>query len=500
MSGQGARRLRVALPVATLLALALLVASPADDAPPGTAEPPPAASRPPSGSPILSPTIAIPTAVPAAIPTASSGDRPDVVVILTDDQRTDTLALMPQVQRLLAAKGSSFARAYVPTPLCCPSRASILTGRYAHDTGVWSNGRPEGGWWVFHEQGLEERTVAVALQQAGYRTGLVGKYFNSFAKWSPPEVTPPGWDSFLAFRTPVKSGGYYNYALSHGRTRGNEAGDYSTDLLARAAERFIRRTPSGQPLFLYFAPYAPHAPYRPAPRHRGAWAGRLPGALSPPGAEDVRAKPAWVRRHRPPSRRAVTLARTRQQESLMAVDDAVARLVDALTDTGRLADTLVIYLSDNGLLLGEHHLVGKGAPYEPALSVPMVMRWDGMVGAGQVDQRLALNLDVTATIAAATSVPFDTSGLSLLAPRRRSGFVVEGAPDPKLPRPAFCGWRTADWTYVRWATREEELYSQRDDPGQLRNLARNGSRHPQLRPLQERARRHCRPEPPGFDW
>ncbi len=388
----------------------------------------------------------------------------------------------------------------MPTPLCCTSRASLLTGRYAHDTGVWSNGRPDGGWWVFNEQGLEDRTVAVALQQASYRTGLVGKYFNSFAKWSPPDHTPPGWDRFLAFRTPVKSGGYYHYALNDGTTRGGTAGDYSTDVLARAADRFIRRTPSAQPLFLYFAPYAPHAPYRPAPRHRGAWAGRLPDLMSPPAAEDVRGKPDWVREQRPPSRRAVTVARTRQQESLMAVDDAVERFVDALDDTGRLENTLIVYLSDNGLLLGEHGMVGKGAPYAPAPSVPMLMRWDGRVGEGVVDQRLALNLDVTATIAAATSVPFGTDGLSLLGPRRRSGFVVEGAPDPKLARPAFCGWRTADWTYVRWATGEEELYAQQADPGQVRNLARAGSRHPRLGPLREQARRHCRPEPPGFDW
>jgi arylsulfatase A-like enzyme len=194
------------------------------------------------------------------------------------------------------------------------------------------------------------------------------------------------------------------------------------------------------------------------------------------------------------------VARIRQQESLMAVDDAVGRLVDALDDTGRLTNTLVVYLSDHGLLLGEHHLVGKGAPYAPALSVPMVLRWDGTVASGRVDQRLALNLDVTATIAAAAAVPFDTDGLSLLGPARRSGFVVEGAPDSKVGRPAYCGWRTADWTYVRWATGEEELYSQGTDPGQVRNLAVDGSRHPRLRPLREHTRRECRPEPPGFDW
>jgi arylsulfatase A-like enzyme len=487
----------VALPVVSLLAVALLVATPADDGTSVSGLPRGTTSSSPPASPAATPAWHRPSQ-----PTRPDGGagRPDVVVVLTDDQRTDTLPLMPQVQRLLAEKGTTFVAAQVPTPLCCPSRASILTGRYAHGTGVWSNGRPDGGWWVFHELGLEERTVAVALQQAGYRTGLVGKYFNAFAKWSPEGFTPPGWDTFLAFRTPVKSGGYYNYALSDGRTRGTTEADYSTDVLARAAEHFIRGTPEGQPLFLYFAPYAPHAPSRPAPRHRGAWAGRLPDLASPTVADDVRGKPAWVRRQRAPARRSLAVARIRQQESLMAVDDAVGRLVDALDDTGRLTNTLVVYLSDHGLLLGEHHLVGKGAPYAPALSVPMVLRWDGTVASGRVDQRLALNLDVTATIAAAAAVPFDTDGLSLLGPARRSGFVVEGAPDSKVGRPAYCGWRTADWTYVRWATGEEELYSQGTDPGQVRNLAVDGSRHPRLRPLREHTRRECRPAPPGFDW
>jgi arylsulfatase A-like enzyme len=191
---------------------------------------------------------------------------------------------MPQVQRLHAEKGTTFVAAQVPTPLCCPSRASIMTGSYAHGTGVWSNGRPDGGWWVFHELGLEERTVAVALQQAGYRTGLVGKYFNAFAKWSPEGFTPPGWDTFLAFRTPVKSGGYYNYALSDGRTRGTTEADYSTDVLARAAEHFIRGTPEGQPLFLYFAR---------TPRMRRRDRRRVTAAPGPAGS------PTWRRPRSP---------------------------------------------------------------------------------------------------------------------------------------------------------------------------------------------------------
>lgn len=426
--------------------------------------------------------------------------RPDVLLVVTDDQRQDTVRHMPRVQRLLVDRGTTFTRAQVPTPLCCPSRASLLTGLYAHDTGVFSNGRPDGGWWAFHEQGHEQRTVVGALHAAGYRTGLFGKYFNAYARWSAPSHRPPGWDHFLTFRTLRRSGSYFGYRLSDGRRHGSGTAAYSTDVLARAAERFVRATPRNQPLFVYFAPYAPHAPSVPAPRHAGAWTDRLPRHRPVSATEDVEDKPAWVRRLTAPTQASVDTARARQQESLMAVDEAVGGLVQALADTGRLSNTLVVYLSDNGLLLGEHHIMGKGAPYAEALSVPLVVRWDGRVQASRTDDRLALNLDVPATIAEAAAVRFPTDGLSLLAGHDRRGFVLEGAADPKLARPAFCGWRTAEWTYVRWATGEEELYSQRGDPHQLRNLATDASRRPVRDALRSRAVRHCAPEPPGFDW
>ena len=127
---------------------------------------------------------------------------PDVVVIVTDDQRVWSLDRMSHVQDLLVARGRSYSAAMVPTSLCCPSRASLLTGRYSHQTGVWSNSRPTGGWWAFHEQGNEDRTLAVALHQQGYRTALVGKYFNSFANWAPAGYRPPGWDEFTGVPDP----------------------------------------------------------------------------------------------------------------------------------------------------------------------------------------------------------------------------------------------------------------------------------------------------------
>ena len=305
---------------------------------------------------------------------------------------------MRHVQDLLVDRGRTYSRSMVPTSLCCPSRASILTGRYAHQTGVWSNSRPTGSWWAFHEQGNEDHTLAVALHDRGYRTALIGKYFNSFGNWAPEGYTPPGWDEFTVFRTPNRSGDYYDYTLSDGTVHGSAPADYSTDVFADKAVDFVRSTPESSRLFLYLAPYAPHAPYRPAPRHLGAWKD-LPLFESPAVGEDVSDKPLWVQRLQPATEHQVHHVQRRQQESLMAVDEAVARLVAALQETGRLENTLFVFTSDNGMSWGEHNVLFKSVPYTPATAVPMVVRWDAQVAPGEVDPRLALNVDIASTIA-----------------------------------------------------------------------------------------------------
>ena len=423
-------------------------------------------------------------------------DLPNIVVVMTDDQRVETLAGMPMVRILLADRGTTFSKAMVPTSLCCPSRASTLTGHYAHDTGVWTNVRPDGGWWAFHAHGNEQRTVAVALHESGYRTALVGKYLNNFGQLTPPGYRPPGWDQFLAFTTWYKSGAYYDYTLSDGSVHGSAPDDYSTDVLALAATDLIRSTPAGQPLFLWFAPYAPHAPFEPASRHEHARVHLKPR----PAVEDVSTKPRWVQALDPPSAGKVARTARRQQRALMAVDEAVAGIVAALADTGRLSDTLIVFTSDNGLLWGEHGMIDKNVPYTPATAVPLVLRWDGHLAAGQVDDRLALNIDITATLAAAGATGMVTSGSDLLGTDRHDGFVLEAARAPELERPPYCGWREADWTFVHYSTGEEELYSLADDPGELHNLATVPEARDRLDTMRAKARAACTPEPPDFDW
>jgi N-acetylglucosamine-6-sulfatase len=426
---------------------------------------------------------------------------PNVVVILSDDQPVGTVGRMAAVKSDLQEQGISFRNAMVPTSNCCPSRASLLTGLFAHDTRVFGNGPPYGGWPEFQAQGLEDKTIAVALHHAGYRTGLIGKYLNRFGAQASAGYVPPGWDTFLTF----KNLGYYNYGLSDGTFHGSAPRDYSTDVLRKAALGFIRSVPAQQPLFLYFAPFGPHRPSTPAPRHKGVWRGRLPSYHPPSVTADLTGKPPWIAAvPRPPQWR-IDVARAKIQESLMAVDDAAAAIVDTLAETGRLSKTLIVYLSDNGVFLGDHHLLlRKNLPYDRATRVPMIIRWDGHVIPNTKGWRLTLNVDVARTIATAAGVSMPADGVNLLGSDVRDGFPVESGPrgsgDNAPTRPAYCGFRTPEWLYVQYASGEQELYSYEADPWEVTNLAGRPRYQQRLNSLRTSAMETCAPVPPEFAW
>lgn len=433
--------------------------------------------------------------------TAGARHQPNIVLILTDDQRTDSLLSMPSVRSLLVDRGTRYTHAFVPTSLCCPSRSAILTGLFSHDSGVWDNGGAHGGWLTFQRLGNEQRTIALALQRHGYRTGLVGKYLNAFGRFAPPLYKPPGWDRFEGFRVPSRSGAYYDYGIGQpGTAYGAGTQDYSTDVLSTRAVNFIWSTPKQRSLFLYFAPFAPHSPYDPAPRDVGSLRGALPPYRPASLTAPVDTKPAWVRRLPEVAPEKIDFVRERQAESLLAVDDAVAAIVAALEHSGRLRDTMIIFLSDNGLQIGEHHIMGKSTPYNASTSVPLVIRWDGRVPAGKVDPRIALNVDLAQTIAAAAKVPMTTDGMSILGKRTRPGFVLEAGYWKTYGRPAYCGWRTKQWMYVHYASGEEEMYSYRSDPDELINLAGNPAYAGRLSAMKARAKQACHPMPPDFSW
>ena len=441
--------------------------------------------------------------VPAAaqVVDASSG-RPDVVLIMTDDQRPDTLNRMRAVKEHLRDKGTRFSRTVAPTPTCCPSRASIMTGLVARHTGVYGNAHPNGGWRTFFENGMEDRTLATALQARGYRTGIVGKYFNGFAQnelGAEAGHRPPGWDLFLTFRN--RTGGYYDYTLTDGSRFGSDTEDYSTDVLGGRAARFIENTAAEQPLFLVFTPFAPHKPYRPARRHRHDY-DDLPSYRPRSVTENVADKPPFLSDRPRVKQRTIDFIRRRQQEQLSSVDDAVAGIVRALRQSGRLQNTLLIYMGDNGLMMGDHHMIGKSLPYRFATDVPLVIRWDGRVGAGQVDRRLAATVDVTATIAEAAGATMTTDGVSLLGAESRSEVLLEGRKwrrlDGSVPHPAYCGLRTDRYLFARYADGFEELYDYEEDPYETRNRASDPAYGDRLSSMRLRTLEGCVPTPPGF--
>ncbi|NLT06710.1 MAG: sulfatase, partial [Solirubrobacterales bacterium] len=355
----------------------------------------------------LAPQAAAPTAV------AQPPDpRPNVVVVTTDDQTLRSMWAMPRTRALIGDRGATFANAFVTNPRCCPSRATFLTGQYSHNHGVLTNGPPAGGW------GRLRGTVnwlPTWLRDAGYRTVHVGKFLNHYGKWAPREV-PAGWDEWYATVDPTTYR-YYNYTVNENgelRRYGRDPRHYSTDFMTARSTAIVERlAPRPEPFFLSVNYLAPHTggPWEPgdpiglgtpavADRHRDAF----PGARLPRGPAfnelDISDKPRWLRRPFIGARRMSVLESLHRQrlQSLLAVDEGVERIVEALRATGELDRTLLIFVSDNGYLLGEHRLAaGKAKVYDAAARVPLLMRGPG-VPAGSRPTQLVNNADITATI------------------------------------------------------------------------------------------------------
>lgn len=415
---------------------------------------------------------------------------PNVVVVLTDDQRWDEIERMPQVQALLQAQGTTFTNAFVTTPVCCPSRASFLSGLYAHSHGTRTLTAPDGGAPGF--VGADASTIATWLQGAGYRTALFGKYMNSYPDLGPPHrpswYVPPGWSRWGVLAIP----GYFDYDLvdEHGLTthHGLAEADYSTDVTAARAVQFVDTALADDvPFLLYCAPFAPHVDPRilvastAAPRHAGTFAA-LPPSRPPNWNEaDVGDKPAWVQGR--PLLAGLTLGlvdgnRRSGLESLLAVDEGLATLLARVDAAGARDDTVVLYGSDNGFTHGEHRLRGKLCPYEECIRVPLILRAPGIAPPGAVEPRLVENVDLAATVAAVAGVapPSPIDGRSLLPlvmgepVAWRTGVLVEQW--EVLGSIEFFALRTETWKYVEDRdSAEVELYDLVADPWELENRA-----------------------------
>lgn len=360
------------------------------------------------------------------VETERPAGKPNVVVVMTDDQWYESLAYMPHTQRLVGDAGASFDRFYPSTPLCCPSRSTFLTGQYAHNHGVRHNVLPQGGY-----ARLDERhTLPVWLRKAGYVTSHIGKYPNGYGQRDPTHV-PPGWTEWHGSVDPTTYR-MWGYRLNENgtlRTYGDpdvEDPDlYQTDVYRDKGKNFItRQARAGKPFFLSVNFLAPHQETpgiaatraatvepeigpgpRPAPRHEGTFADApVPRDVSY-GEKDLADKPPFIRaypRLDKGTKRAIKDSYRTRLESLLAVDEAVRSLVATLKSTGELDNTYVIFTSDNGFFFGEHGIpTGKFLPHEASAHVPLLMRGPGIPARGH-SAELTTNADLTATIAQVT--------------------------------------------------------------------------------------------------
>jgi N-acetylglucosamine-6-sulfatase len=431
-------------------------------------------------------------AQPSAERSRTASPRPNVVVVLTDDQDVRSMRVMGDTRRLLARRGVTFTNALATTPLCCPSRATFLTGRYAHNHGVVSN-PPEGGYRTFRRLVEPRATLPVRMRRAGYRTAYVGEYVNGYGFAHPGEV-PAGWSEWAAL-TAATEKRLYGYILNvNGQLRryGSGPSDYQSDVLAERAEEFVRKAaPLRRPFFLTLATAAPHEEYdglfgpkphrnpRPAPRDLNRFEGR---ALPHPPSfneRDVTDKP--IRMREPRLRDGVIAALRRQYrsrlESLLAVDDAVEQLVRTLKSAHELHRTVIIYTSDNGYMLGEHRQRGKELAYKESAGVPLLVRGPGFPAGVQRNQVVG-NIDLAPTVldVARRNEDRHTDGISLRvparSPRARAGraLLIERAHAEGQP---FQAVRTKRWMFVHYRHGALELYDLARDPYELRNRARD---------------------------
>ncbi len=446
-----------------------------------------------------------------------SGDKPNMIFVLTDDLDYASAQKMPQISALLAEEGATFENAFVSHPICCPSRATILTGLYDHNHGVKGNAPPEGGFQTFVSEGHEENTIGTRLQGVGYQTAFFGKYLNQYGKDDPTHV-PPGWDEWYGKLDEQK---LYDYAINENGEEvsyGNEEGDFYTDVLSGQANDFVRHAaPEDEPFFAYVAPTAPHGPATPAERHKGVYAGEE--APRPPSfdEEDVSDKPTpYDAAERISEEEASNIDDYYRQrlESMLAVDEMIGSLVDELEAAGELDNTYIVFTSDNGWFQGEHRIQStKNRPYEEAARVPLFVRGPGVV-AGTKTEKLALNTDFAPTFADLAGTTFPNADGRSLAPLlrgeepspwrsavllemlRQEGNGGEGNDKAKakgkakgktgegkegktgsggVPKAgpggagAFEAVRTETHKYVEYQSGEKELYDLEADPYELEN-------------------------------
>ncbi len=425
-----------------------------------------------------------PALIGQQLPRVSGAQPRNVIFVLVDDLRFDALGSMghPWLETpnldALARSGVQLKNAFVTTALCSPSRASILTGQYAHRHRVVDNNNPVPPGTTFFPQ---------YLQKAGYETAFIGKWHMGGESDAPQ----PGFDRWVSFRgqgtyLPSKNG------LNVDGTAVPQRG-YITDELTDYAMDWLKERRKDRPFFLYLSHKAVHADFVPAERHKGRYAGKpfVPPKTMADTPENNAGKPMWVRNQRNswhgvdfPYHDDLNIAEyyRRYAETLLAVDDSVGRIVQLLRDRGLLDSTIVMFMGDNGFAFGEHGLIDKRTAYEESMRVPLLMAGGGLPAGRSVDEVVA-NIDIAPTVLEAAGLtPPAMDGRSLLPLARgeriawRDTLLYEYYWERNFPQtPTLHALRGAQYKYIRyygiWDT--DELYDLRADPLETRNLVRD---------------------------
>ena len=457
-------------------------------------------------------------------PADADSNAPNVVVVMTDDQRYDDMAGMPRTKRVIGSAGVSFKRAFVSYPVCCPSRATFLTGQYAHNNHVICLYRACGGGYTALRQ---DEYLPVWMERAGYVTAHIGKFLNGYGKDRAPDK-PKGWTDWegLIDHSTYRMWGYSifdnDHRVTYGKVRSEDPRLYQTDVLTKRALEFIgNRVGGDKPFFLSLAYLAPHHEsgrtqaltgklVRPAPRHRGAYAGVPLPPMPAYNEADVSDKPSFLPRFNPPLRSkrqdAILKRFHERRESLLAVDEGVQKIVRKLRDMGELENTYVIFTSDHGFMQGEHRIPqGKMEPYDPSTQVPLLIRGPGLPH-GRSTKALVGNMDLAPTILSATRAtsPFRLDGRSILPYARNVHLrnlrpllhetvgqgahgrtnTREGGTKGTQPRvPAWAAVRTTRWLYVEYQGGQRELYNLTRDRYQLNSVVDDPRRRRETRTL-----------------
>ncbi len=419
--------------------------------------------------------------------------KPNIIFILTDDYASNLVDFMPNL-KAMQQEGVTFGNYFVSNSLCCPSRSSIFTGMLPHNSGVQTNTKPNGGYDVYMEKGDAQKSFCVSLQQAGYKTAMMGKFLNGYLPGTHEPLT--GWSDWF-----VAGAGYRNFDYdinSNGEVRhfGHTPEDYLTDVLSARADSLIRSWKSN-PFFIEIATFTPHAPFIPAPRHEGLFNDEQAPRTPRFNKQADSTAPGWLRSLQPLGQKKINridnIFRNRLR-CIMSIDEMLGNIRKVLEQNGISGHTYIFFSSDNGYHLGDYSMVqGKQTPFDIDINVPLIA-CGPHVAKGSWQQAIISNIDLAPTFAALAGAQLTAEpdgkdiqqflreqstekinwrNCAIIEHRRVDNDVND--PDRQEPDdgklPSYTALRFHNLLYVEYETGEISCYDVQNDPYELKNIA-----------------------------